>query len=136
MHCNLSGFNNYFCTTMNLLLKLFVPAVAIMIAGYILDPHVVVSNFGTAIGISIVLALLNMFVKPILLILTIPVTIITLGLFLIILDALMIILADNIIKSGFEVDGIFWAIIFSFFISITSSILNFALKENPKTAED
>jgi putative membrane protein len=121
---------------MNLLLKLFVPAVAIMIAGYILDPHVVVSNFGTAIGISIVLALLNMFVKPILLILTIPVTIITLGLFLIILDALMIILADNIIKSGFEVDGIFWAIIFSFFISITSSILNFALKENPKTAED
>jgi putative membrane protein len=136
MHCNLSVVNNYFCTTMNLLLKLFVPAVAIMIAGYILDPHVVVSNFGTAIGISIVLALLNMFVKPILLILTIPVTIITLGLFLIILDALMIILADNIIKSGFEVDGIFWAIIFSFFISITSSILNFALKENPKTAED
>ncbi len=100
----------------NALLKLFVPAIAIMIAGYILEPNVVVSSFKTAIVISIVLALLNMFIKPILMVLTIPVTIVTLGLFLIVLDALMIILADNIIKVGFEVNGILWAIIFSFFI--------------------
>lgn len=112
----------------NSLLKLLVPAVAIMIAGHLLAPNVIVDSFGVAIVVSIVLALLNMFVKPILQFFSIPITIITLGLFLIIIDALMIILADSIIKVGFDVNGIFWAIIFSFFISITSSFLNYFLE--------
>lgn len=109
----------------NNLLKLFVPAIAIMIAGHFLDA-VIVQSFGIAIIVSIVLGLLNMTVKPILQILTIPVTIITLGLFLIIIDAALVIFTSRIIE-GFQVDNLFWAIIFSLFVSVTSTVLNYFL---------
>ncbi|MEZ5008526.1 MAG: phage holin family protein [Chitinophagales bacterium] len=109
----------------NNLLKLFVPAVAIMFAGYLLD-EVTVQSFGIAIVVSIVLGLLNMTIKPILQILTIPVTILTLGLFLIVIDAILVIFTSKIIE-GFQVDNLFWAIIFSLFVSVTSTVLNYFL---------
>ena len=110
----------------NKLLKLAVPAVAIMFAGHFLN-EVTVDSFGIAIVVAIVLGLLNMFVKPILQILTIPITIVTLGIFLIIIDAILIIFAARLIE-GFSVDNIFWAIIFSLFVSITSTFLNYFLE--------
>ena len=110
----------------NSILKLFVPAIAVMLAGHFLD-GVTVQSFQIAIAVAIVLALLNMFVKPILKLLTIPITFLTLGLFLIVLDAFMIILADKAIESGFDVENLGWAIICSLFISITSTFLNYFL---------
>ncbi len=109
----------------NGLLKLAVPAVAIMLAGHFLQ-QVHVEDFGIAIIVAFILGFLNMFVKPILQILTIPITILTLGVFLIIIDALLVIFTSNIIN-GFRVDNILWAIIFSLFVSITSTALNYFL---------
>ena len=106
---------------MKFILKLLVPAIAVLVAAYIL-PGVAVASFGSAIVVAIVLAILNNFVKPILTILTIPITLITLGLFLIILDALIILLAGSLV-SGFHVNGLLWAIIFSVLLSIISTFL-------------
>jgi len=66
--------------------------------------------------------LLNIIVKPVLVILTLPVTILTLGLFLLIINAIIIFLADGFVP-GFSVDGWFMAIIFSLLFSLFQSIL-------------
>ncbi|MCP4122695.1 MAG: phage holin family protein [Bacteroidetes bacterium] len=104
------------------LLRLSVPSVAVLLGAYLL-PGVFVQSFGAAIIIALLIGFLNAFVKPILEILTIPITIITLGLFLIILDALMVLVAAKLIN-GFSVENILWAILFGFIVSVISSILN------------
>lgn len=108
------------------LLQISVPAIAVVIGAYILS-GVHVDSFGHAIIVAVLLGLLNLFIKPILEILTIPITIITLGLFLIVLDALMVLAAASAID-GFSVDNIFWAVLFGFIVSISSSILNSILE--------
>lgn len=109
----------------NGILKMAVPAVAIMLVGQLM-PQVNVESFGVAIVVAILLGLLNIFVKPILTILTIPITMLTLGLFLIVIDALLIIFTSHVVD-GFQVENLFWAIIFSLFISGTGAFLNFIL---------
>lgn len=91
-------------------------------------PGVNVASYGTAIIVAIVLALLNLVVKPILVLLTLPVTIVTLGLFLLVINAVIILLVDAFI-SGFNVDGFWVALIFSLLLSIVQSIL-FSLLPN------
>jgi len=71
---------------------------------------------------AVVLSLINSFIKPILVLLTLPVTIVTLGLFLFVVNALMVLLAANWID-GFRVDGFWWALLFSFLLSIINSWL-------------
>lgn len=100
--------------------SLFITAFAVLIAAYIL-PGVTIANYTTAIIVALVLALLNTILKPILIILTIPITILTLGLFLIVINALIILLADDLI-SGFKVDSFWWAILYSFILSIINAI--------------
>ena len=107
---------------MNLVAQLLISGLAVFVAGYIL-PGVHIANFGTAIIIAIVLGVVNTFVKPVLTILTFPLTVVTLGLFLIILNGLMILLTSAIVP-GFKVDGILWAIIFGFVMSGVSSVLH------------
>jgi len=92
-------------------------------------PNVSVDSYFTAVIVAIVLSLLNFIVKPILVILTLPVTILTLGLFLLIINAIIILLADNLIE-GFSVDGIWWALLFSLLLSFLQSILFSILKED------
>ena len=104
------------------ILGLLIPAIAIIITGHLLQ-GVVVESFGIAIAVSIILGLLNMFVKPILQFLTFPITVITLGLFLFIINALMIMLASNAV-GGFYVENFGWALIFSLIVSIINSVLN------------
>src|SRR5690606_8357985 len=82
-----------------------------------------VTDYGTAILVALVLAIVNVVVKPILVILTIPITILTLGLFLLVINAVIILLVDNVI-GGFEVDGFWWALLFSLVLSIFNSIFN------------
>ena len=92
---------------MKLIIRILLSALAVVILSNIL-PGVGVDSYTTAIIVAIVLGLLNLIVKPILVILTLPITILTLGLFLLIINALIILLADKFV-SGFTVDSIWWA---------------------------
>lgn len=83
----------------------------------------------TSLVVAIVLALLNGIVRPILIILTIPVTIITLGLFLLVINAFMILIAGNIVP-GFVVEGFWWALLFSVILSLITSFLGIGLKDH------
>ncbi len=115
---------------MKFILKTLLSAIAVVILSKVL-PGVGVDSYTTAIIVAIVLSLLNFIVKPILVILTLPITIITLGLFLLIVNALIIVLADSFIP-GFTVNSIWWALLFSLLLSFLQSILFSILKEDKK----
>ncbi len=106
---------------MGFLVKVLVTTLAVVVGSYIL-PGVEVKDFITAIVVAFVLGILNAILKPILVILTIPVTILTLGLFLLVINALIIMLTANLID-GFDVSNFWIAIIFSILISIISGLL-------------
>jgi putative membrane protein len=103
------------------LAKLVTTSLAVLIVAYLL-PGVTVDSALSAIGLSLVLAILNIFIKPLLVLLTLPITIVTLGLFLIVVNALIILLADEIVP-GFSVDGFWWAVLFSLILSVVVSVL-------------
>lgn len=113
---------------MKLVLRILLSALAVVILSKFL-PNVSVDSYLTAVIVAVVLSLLNLIVKPILVIFTLPVTILTLGLFLLIINAIIILLADNLID-GFSVDGIWWALLFSLLLSLLQSILFSLLKED------
>lgn len=113
---------------MKLILRILLSAIAVVVLSKIL-PGVGVDTYMTAIIVAIVLSLLNFIVKPILVILTLPVTILTLGLFLLIINAIIILLADSLI-TGFSVENIWWALLFSLLLSFLQSILFSLLKED------
>lgn len=104
-----------------ILLNWIINAAVIMIASYIL-PGVHVANFWTALVLSIVMGVLNILIKPFVIILTLPFTILTFGLFLFVINAIMVLLASLIVP-GFKVDGFWWAL----FFSIVVSLINLAL---------
>lgn len=112
---------------MNLILKIVLTAVAVLVIAHFL-PGVSVVNFTNAVIVAVVLGILRVTVKPILILLTLPVTIITLGLFLLVINALIILLADNLID-GFHVTGFWIALLFSLILSIFQSILYSFLDE-------
>jgi putative membrane protein len=93
----------------------------VFLTAYLL-PGVSVETYLTAIWVAIVLALLNGFLKPLLVILTIPVTVVTLGLFLLVINAAIILLADNFVD-GFVVNGFWWALLFSLVLSVITSVM-------------
>lgn len=107
---------------MNFIIKTLVVGAVVLLLSYFL-PGVDVSSFLTAILVALVLAVLNALLRPILIILTIPITILTLGLFLLVINALMVLLADALIP-GFNVDGFFWAFIFSICLTLVSWLLD------------
>ena len=97
-----------------------------LITGYIL-PGVHVRDFITAVVVAFVLGLLNMLLKPILILLTIPITILTLGLFLLVINGFIILIATHIVK-GFVVDGFWWAVLFSIILPIVPWLLEIPVK--------
>lgn len=107
---------------MRWLINLLITAVVVYVLSKLLEPHVLINSFGTAIIFALVLAFLNAIVKPILVILTLPVTIVTLGLFLLVINILIIKMADGLV-GGIHVDGWLWALIFGFLISVLSSLI-------------
>lgn len=115
---------------MKLIIKLLLNALAVIILSKVLT-GVHVDSYTTALIVAIVLSILNLFVKPILVILTLPITIFTLGLFLLVINAIIIILADYLIN-GFSVSSIWIAILFSILLSILQSLLHSLLKEGKK----
>lgn len=106
---------------MNFIIRLLVSTIAVVLSAYIL-PGVTVDSFITAIIVAVILSLLNVLVKPILVILTIPFTVFTLGLFLLVINAIIILMTDWIID-GFVVDGFWYALLFSIVLSIINSLL-------------
>jgi putative membrane protein len=107
---------------MNLILVWILNAVALLVVAYIL-PGISVASFGSALIAALVLGLLNMLVKPVLVLLTLPITIVTLGLFLIVLNALLFWLAGSILR-GFQVTGFWWAVGGAILYSIISGLLS------------
>ena len=105
----------------SLVSRLIISSLSIFLAGWLL-PGVQIDSFTTAIGIAIVLGLLNATLKPLLIIITIPITVLSLGLFLLIINALIIGIADQWID-GLHVRSIWTAIVFSFLISTINSWL-------------
>jgi putative membrane protein len=106
---------------MNIIMRIIVTSIIAFGLSYILS-GVQIDTFTTAIVLAIVLAILNAIVKPILVFITFPITVVTLGLFLFVINALIILLADKFIK-GFNVDGFWWALLFSLLLSIVTSVL-------------
>ncbi|MEH6765957.1 MAG: phage holin family protein [Aequorivita antarctica] len=113
---------------MKLIIKLLLTAVAVVVLAKIL-PGVAVEGYGSAIIVAIVIALLRLLVKPILVILTLPITIVTFGLFLLIINAIIILLAGYFV-GGFTVTTIWWALLFSLLLSLFQSILFSLLPED------
>jgi putative membrane protein len=83
---------------------------------------VVVDEFSTALIVAIVLGLLNFFVKPILVLFTLPVTVFTLGLFLLVINAIIILMCDHFVD-GFDVNGFWTALFFSIILSLSQSLV-------------
>ena len=106
---------------MNFLIRLILNAVAILLTSYLLS-GVHVEGFFAAFILAFVLSILNAILKPVLVVLTIPITIVTLGLFLIAINAGVLLLADYFV-SGTNIDGFWWAVLFGFIVSILNSIL-------------
>ncbi len=107
---------------MGFIIKILITAVAVYLAAWLL-PGVAITDVTTTIIVALVLALLNTFIKPILVILTLPITLLTLGLFLLVINILIIKLAANLV-SGFEVDSWWSALLFSLIVSVVSSVLS------------
>lgn len=107
---------------MSLLLVWLLNAVSLLIVAYLL-PGIGVASFGSALIAALVLGLLNTLVKPLLILLTLPITIVTLGLFILVLNALLFWFAGSILK-GFTVNGFWWAVLGALVYSLVSGLLS------------
>ena len=110
-----------------MILRFLLSGLAVLITGYLL-PGVYIEHFGYALLVAVVLSIVNVFVKPILVIFTIPITVLTLGLFLLVINALMIMLVDAL-TPGFKVDGFWWALAFSLILSLFNSLFGDLIKD-------
>lgn len=115
---------------MNLVLRLLLTAVLVFLIAYFL-PGVTVDGFKTALIVAVVLALLNLFVKPVLVILTLPVTLVTFGIFLLVINAVVILLCDELVE-GFDVRSFWNALLFSIVLSLFQSMLFSASKQDSR----
>lgn len=107
---------------MNFVINWLIAALAILITSYIL-PGVFVSGFLAALITGIVLGLVNAFIRPVLIILTLPINILTLGLFTFVINAILILLVSAIVP-GFRVDNFGWALVFSLILSLINYLLH------------
>ena len=113
---------------MNLLVRLIIATRAVLITDLLL-PGVSLGDMGTTNGlitallVAAVLGLLNSIVRPLLILLTLPVTLVTLGLFILVINAAMVLLADRLID-GFTVNGFWWALAFSVVQWLVQGFLN------------
>ncbi|MDB5237448.1 MAG: rane protein of unknown function [Parcubacteria group bacterium] len=107
---------------MKLLIHWIISTIAILIAAYLI-PGVHVTTLVAALVLAVVLGIINTFFKPIILLITLPINIVTLGLFSLVINALLIMLA-GIIVPGFTVDGFWWALLFSLVLSLVNAAFN------------
>lgn len=115
---------------MGLLLTWLFSALALLAASYIV-PGFTIDSFTTALLAAVVVGLLNMVIKPVLLLLTLPINLLTLGLFTFVVNAIVLWLASLIVP-GMKVDGLLAGILASIVISLTSTVLSHLLKDIKK----
>jgi putative membrane protein len=114
---------------MNFLLRIVITAVVAYGLSAIL-PGIYIDDFITALVFALILAILNFLLKPLLIILTLPATILTFGLFLFVINALIVTLAAQFVD-GFHIDGFGWAILFSLLLSLLTSLLYKDRRDEP-----
>jgi len=119
---------------MSLLVRLLLSSFTVFLTAYLL-PGVHVESFWDAIIVAVVIGLLNIFVRPLLIFLTIPATIITLGLFLFVINAFIVWMASNMI-SGFTVTNFWWALLFTVVLSVINSLFNSELQHSRSRREE
>ena len=118
----------------NWFVRILVSAVSVLITAELLS-GVKISGVPSALIVALVLSFLNTFLKPILLILTIPVTLFTFGLFLLVINGMIILVADYLLED-FYVTNFWWAFLFSVILSLINSILNNMLGTNQKSEQE
>ena len=114
-----------------MIIRFLLSGLAVLLTAYLL-PGVDVTHYGYALLVAAVISIANVIVKPILVLFTIPITILTLGLFLLVINALIILLVDYLITPGFEVNGFWWALAFSLILSIFNSLFSDLSKDKNK----
>jgi putative membrane protein len=117
----------------NFIIKLFINSLAVLLASFFLREHIHIDGYGYAIIVALTLSVLNVSVKPILILFTLPVTLLSLGIFLLFINTAMIELASYLVGPGFRVDSWWWAFFFSILLSILNSILERLLKRPNRT---
>lgn len=126
---------------MNILIRLIISAIAVLVTDLLL-PGVTIGNLDTTHGlltavlVAAVLGLLNAILKPVLILLTLPVTVVTLGLFLLVINAVIVLIAANLID-GFTLQAprFWWALGFSLLLSLVTSVLS-SFDKGPKRMEE
>src|SRR5438105_3148228 len=106
---------------MKFLTQLIVSALAVIVTSFLL-PGVHLEGVLTAILVAAVLAFLNAIIKPILIFLTIPITLVTFGFFLLVINAVMILITAKLVGHGFRVDSFWWALLFSLLLSLVNAL--------------
>ncbi len=107
---------------MRILINWLITTAAILITAYLL-PGVTVRSLTAALVTALVLGLINAFIRPILILLTLPLTILTLGLFTFVLNALLVLVTSAVVP-GFDVRSFWWALLFSLVFSVVSFVLH------------
>lgn len=114
---------------MKVIINMLVTAVAVMVGAYFLG-GVAVASVWWAIGFAIILSIANLIVRPILQILSLPITLITLGLFALVVNGFVLMMAAWFTGGGVRVENLWYAILFAIVISLVTSLLNWILGTN------
>jgi putative membrane protein len=108
-----------------------------LLASYFLKDHIHIASYGYAILVALTLSILNVSVKPLLILFTLPVTILSLGIFLLFINTAIVEIASYLIGDGFRVESWWWAFFFSILLSILNSILERMVKApNPTISKE
>lgn len=113
---------------MDLLARWIVSTLSIYGVAWLLAPHIQTDDFTSAIWAGLSLGLVNSFVRPLIILLTLPVTVVTLGLFLLVINAGMLLVVSEMVP-GFQIESFGWAVLASILISVVSAVLNQLLRE-------
>ena len=116
---------------MNIIIRFLLSGVAVMLTAYLL-PGAHVEDYWAALLVAVLISVSNVIVKPVLVIFTIPITILTLGLFLLVINAVIILMVDYFVD-GFYVDGFWWALAFSLILSVFNSLFGDLTKEKDQS---
>lgn len=111
---------------MSLIISFIANMISVGISAYLL-PGVNVTSLSALFWTVLVMSIVNTLIKPILIIITLPINVLTLGLFSLIINAILILIVDYFV-AGFSVDGLLWALLFSVVMSIVSSLVNTVVK--------
>ena len=107
-----------------LLIRWLIAALTIWGVAWLLEPHFQVDGFKWALIVAAIVGLLNTFVRPIMIILTLPMTVVTLGLFLFVINALLLLLTDWLIADAhFHIENFWWALFAAVLISIVNALV-------------